>query len=492
MFPNRPDTGDDRPAYAFLVSTTGCVENLAGTLGRADYSYAIVMRALSPALERLGTVELVARPESSLPYKAEAARSRGLRPVHLAIHPVHNAYLTPRLPNVLFPFWEFPTIPDRDFGFDTRQNWARIAGRADLIVTACRFTADAFRRAGLDVPIGVVPVPLAASAFEVGDYDRRASWTTRCRHMEWGGRSFRVAFAEEPPDPLVDPEAPPRERMLHAGLRRARASYRRHLRPWIGDAARHRIARAKNALIRRAELPPERLPVRELTLSGLVYTSIFNFSDRRKNTRDLLSGFLAAFRDRPDATLVLKLATDPEREPLEVRLLGELYDELAMPHACRVVIVTDYLGADQMRGLMGATTYYVNTSRAEGACLPIQEALAAGRPVLAPCHTAMAEYLDDTVAFPIGGRPEATYWPHDPDHRHETTWHRLDWAGLVDRYRESAAVADRDPGRYAAMSRAARARAASYAGLDVATAALQRALDLLPESAWDRRESWVA
>src|SRR5215213_6343649 len=152
--------GPGRP-LAFLVSTTGCARDIRRHLGSADYSYAFVLKALEPVLEQLGTWARVDSPESSLIYRAERAWAEGFRPIHLSIQPPQQTYLTPAVPTVLFPFWEFPRIPDRDFGVDTRQNWLRIGNHADLIVTACRFTADAFRAAGVDCPVAVVPVPLA-------------------------------------------------------------------------------------------------------------------------------------------------------------------------------------------------------------------------------------------------------------------------------------------------------------------------------------------
>ncbi len=142
------DASDPSRPFAFLVSTTGCAGDIRRHIGSADYSYAFVLEALAPVLERLGRWTLVPRPESSLAYVAAKAASEGYRPVHLALHPPQNNYLTPAVPTILFPFWEFPRIPDRDFGFDTRQNWSRMCRPADLILTACEFTAAAFRRGG--------------------------------------------------------------------------------------------------------------------------------------------------------------------------------------------------------------------------------------------------------------------------------------------------------------------------------------------------------
>src|SRR4051812_33829988 len=93
--------GSGRP-IAFLVSTTGCVRDLRRHMGSSDYSYAFVLKALEPVLERLGPWRRVDCPESSLIYQAERAQAEGFRPVHLSVQPPQQTYLTPAVPTVLF------------------------------------------------------------------------------------------------------------------------------------------------------------------------------------------------------------------------------------------------------------------------------------------------------------------------------------------------------------------------------------------------------
>jgi glycosyltransferase involved in cell wall biosynthesis len=530
--------GPDRSRpWAFLVSTTPCARDIRDHLGSAAYSYAFVLEALAPVLERLGTWRLLDHPESSLPYAAACAAAGGSRPVHLALTPPQDCYLTPAVPTVLFPFWEFPDIPNRDFGTDTRQNWVRVCRSADLILTACRSTAETFRRAGVDRPVAVMPVPLAPEHFQLPAWDPEHTWTITCRHLVWGGLEEPEVAAPG----KSEREAWPRSwrrgawNLARAGFRRVapwlssgaveritrlklralkiagrgpgtngsggagpapslgrrlytaiRARYHRHVRRWLSADALERIARIQTTVLRWAGRPPvvvidPLLPATPLTLAGLVYTSILNLGDRRKNEADLLTAFLIAFRDRSDATLVIKLATNPQREHHEVRLLRQLYQGLGLRHRCRVVVITDFLSDAEMSALMRVTTYYVNTSRAEGACLPLQQALAGGRPAVAPAHTAMADYLDDAVGFVLRTHPEPTFWPHDPERRIETYWNRLVWQDLRERLADSAAILADDPGRYRAMAEAARRRMAAAASRPVAAAALRRALERLPE-----------
>jgi glycosyltransferase involved in cell wall biosynthesis len=455
--------------WRFLVSTTRCAANLPGLLGAADYSYGFVFQALAPVLDQIGSWSLIDRPESRLVYQAAKAIEEGFRPVHLALAPVHAAYLTPGVPTILFPFWEFPRLPDRDFGLDTRQNWVRVANCADLIVTACRLTAESFREAGVQPPVSVVPVPIDPEDFDVADWRPERKLRIQCRHVVWAdrGTAHDGAVASMPDMPV---------RGLARLERGLKTRYHRYVLPWLNDRAVERIRHYKNRAMRRMAGPPPRIPEGVLQLSGLVYTSVFNIGDLRKNPRDLLSAFLLAFRDRSDVTLVLKLATNPMMEWHELRLIQSIYEELGIAHKCRVVVILDYLSEDQMRTLIKGSTYYVNTSRAEGACLPLQRAMAAGRPGLAPAHTAMADYMNDDVGFVLGSHPEPTHWPHDPQRRCETTWERLVWTDLRNAYIQSAKLIESDPSGYARKATAARARMKRMASQDAATRAMKQAL----------------
>jgi len=558
---NSPMRGQANRPFAFLVSTTGCARGIRSTIGSAAYSYFFVLEALTPVLEQLGTWRLIDHPESSLPFAAMKAEAEGYQPVHLALHPPQDVYLTPALPNIIFPFWEFPDIPDRDFGHDTRQNWVRVSQRADMIITACHFTRDAFLRAGINCPISVVPVPLRPDHFEVPAWDPAHTWTHTCRHLSWGGPAPKPSKVELSSEPDLDssdasdspaeeceaamaepvPPAPPvRVGMKRRGYLAARKVFRK-VYPWLGEKSLDRIARTRHYVLSSAGRDPRTLeplpggrpgltrlgysvardgyrryfkrwlspaalakitqtkdqalkivghdpviapdpllPSLPLTIGGVVFSSIFNLGDRRKNHVDLLSAYLLAFQDREDITLVIKLATNPTREHHEVNIFKHMYHSLHIQHKCRLVLITDFLTNEQMGELMRVTTFYVNTSKAEGACLPLQQSLAAGRPSIAPDHTAMADFMDDQIGFVIRTHPEPTYWPHDPEMKTETYWNRMVWSDLRDHIIAAAEMVQEDPQRYQEMGEAARVRMAGYASREIVEASLREALTQLP------------
>jgi glycosyltransferase involved in cell wall biosynthesis len=186
-----------------------------------------------------------------------------------------------------------------------------------------------------------------------------------------------------------------------------------------------------------------------LLLDGVIYTSVFNPGDGRKNWEDMLSAFCVTFREVEDATLVLKLTHHDAEEALS-DILHHLYKNQS--YRCRIVLIHGYLADADYEQLVQATSYVVNTSYGEGQCLPLMEFMSCGKPAVAPRTTAMIDYLDADNAFLIDSTEELTAWPHDPRRAFRTLRYVTDWTSLCRAYRASYDVAKNDAGRYAQMS----------------------------------------
>ena len=184
-------------------------------------------------------------------------------------------------------------------------------------------------------------------------------------------------------------------------------------------------------------------------LKGVVYTSIFNPRDGRKNWEDIVTAFCLAFAQRDDATLILKMTYKDMSGYLEdvFALLCQLH-----PFKCRIVVVHGYIGGDAYKALISATSFIVNASRSEGQCLPLMEYMSCGVPAIAPDNTAMADYITSDNAFTVESSPEPHYWPHDPQQVFTTLWYRPSWESLHKAYLDSYDVAVNDAERYAQMS----------------------------------------
>ncbi|AMZ73518.1 MULTISPECIES: glycosyltransferase [Pseudomonas] len=218
---------------------------------------------------------------------------------------------------------------------------------------------------------------------------------------------------------------------------------------------------------------PDTSQMVETDVSGVVYVSVFNPDDGRKNWHHLITAFCWALRDVEDATLVLKM-TQNDLSTYYVELLT-LLSQLS-PFSCRVVVMHGYLEDEQFARLYGAASFYVNASRCEGLCLPLMEFMSCARPVIAPDHTAMRDYIDAEVAFIVKSSREPTIWPEDSRILYRTLRHRPDWGSLKLAYQQSYAMAKHQPQAYQAMAVAANERMRRYCAF---TPVQQRLADFL-------------
>lgn len=448
-----PPRGSGNSRLVLLATNyqSGAVEGR--NLGTSGYSYDFVFRQFAPLLNRVADLELVRDTEAMQRRFTELTRA-GRPVVHVGFRALHELEEVPGIPRIVVPAWEFPDLPAHCRGSDARQNWVAVANSCDLIIQLCDFTRQTFQRSGVTTPMAVVPVPVAAEYFDVDCWKPGQKVVLETDVTVLSGPSERDEALRNgrAPGGAVGGE----RRSLASALRNlARKSFTRFVRPrlpWWLD--RGIAAGVRESLARWSAPGSER--VREssrVELSGIVYTSVFNPYDNRKNWEDLLSGFLLALGDRADVTLVLKLVRNDRFGAQEVIAR---YQALGIPHQCRVVLLTGFLSETQMCDLARATTFYLTTTRAEGACLPLMQWLAAGRPAVSPRHTAISDYFSDAVGFVVESHPEPCAWPHGSDRRLRTSWHRLVWSSLVEQLRGSYEVARADRQRYAALSAAAR------------------------------------
>jgi glycosyltransferase involved in cell wall biosynthesis len=452
---------------------------VANRTGDDCYSYYFVLRSFLPLLERWAPVEEVSQSPEQIRDAVLTARRGGQDAVHLGFLPLQSMRVVEGAANVAFPFWEFPDIPDYDVGGNPRNNWVRTAKRLDLILTACEFTRDSFIRAGVQTPLEIVPVPIADEYFAIPPWqrDQHLVMDCPCYTLPQSGPELRTIARRAAARAAV------------AARENGRLTYRKCVRPFLPASLHRRLADTSHAVVGKEppRLPPtpaELFPIPfqpsdGLELSGVVYTCILNPFDTRKNWRGIIDGFLQTLGDRNDATLAIKLAVSQGMRQEALHRLFAFYQQLRVRHRAKLAVIAAYLSDEQMFELAQATTFYVNSSHAEGACLPLQDALAAGRPAIAPAHTAMAEYIDDDLAFVLPSHGVPTHWQWDPDKRQTTTWQHIELSDLAARFQLSYHVARSNTARYEAMAVCGRQRMHDLASTERVWSHLSHALNSL-------------
>jgi hypothetical protein len=435
---------DDRRAVLLTCYMTGSTEGK--NLGTAGYSHDFVAKLFAQLLSRWGEVVLVSDPKNNLERAAQESRDRGYDPVHLSVLPFQDVCLAQTIPNVVMPAWEFPDVPDHGFDDNPQNDWPATADRCDLVLVSGPFTEQALRKGKAKAPIRFVQVPTPDDYFSIPDWEPGQKIGIDCPAYVFPQATDQIS--------------------ARSLLGRSYQYTAAQLRIW--QRARQSRSSGKMALPYQSSSPAE--------LSGIVYTSVFNPEDGRKNWTDLLTAFLYALGDREDATLVLKLVT---KNAQAVEQVIKFYQGRDIPHRCKVVVIGDFLAEKQMYQLAEASTYYLQTTKAEGNCLPLMNYLAAGRPGISPNHSAMSDYFDDSVGFVIESHPEPSAWPHDTRLRSRSTWGRLVWPSIVEQIQQSYHLVKDHPEQYLSLASRCRSQMHTWAGNEAVWGRLREALDAL-------------
>jgi glycosyltransferase involved in cell wall biosynthesis len=404
-----------------IVYSATTAHDVQRKLGEAEYSYYFVLKEFSAALEAFGPVIVVTDPAREVDPIFHQSRERGEDCVFFSFAPPNLTTLGLDCPTIPVFAWEFDKIPNETWFCERQQDWRYVLDRVGRAIThsaaAARTVADAM---GADFPVESIPAPV---------WDRFASKSERQRHAAVSaGAQLNITGM------VID------SRAIDLSVFAPKTNGTPTFAP--GDASETSI-----------------------TLDGIIYLSVFNPVDGRKNWPDLIAGFCRCFRDVEDATLILKLAHHGYEE--HIRPILEWMYKLT-PFRCRVLLLAGFLEAEQYETLVGATSYVVNASYGEGQCLPLMEGMARGKPAIAPRHSALADYVDTPQAFVVRSSAEPTSWPHDARVADRTLRQRINFDSLVEAYRESYVVAKDDQTRYARMSENAREIMRRHASIAVA------------------------
>jgi hypothetical protein len=118
-----------------------------------------LMSAWLPLIERLGPVVVLDRPESRLAFHAHQARLAGNKPVCVSFLPLSRVYPVSGTRTVVATACDHVSAPDWPVGGDPRRRWSRTAPLVDLLLTPVPATEEAFRDAGFQGRVWVIPGP---------------------------------------------------------------------------------------------------------------------------------------------------------------------------------------------------------------------------------------------------------------------------------------------------------------------------------------------
>lgn len=456
-----------------LVYTKYNSDTIQESIGESEYSYYFVLKKFLPVLSQIGEVRRIEDPRFEVDAIYEEALEKGQACVFLSFAAPHNTIVDLKCPTIPVFAWEYDTIPNESWDGIENNNWVFVLKKLGAAITHSNHSVEVVKKElGEDFPIISCPAPL----------EKRFSFTSEQIEEKHPVQQYKVRLSKDVVDSkdlqLVQLSSKKSmadrmeithvllqswshkvlEDMIPHGLYRfVRQSY------LLTGTLVARTLRFIGAMINKLRPRPKAKKKKEATppksnqhtspsaiVSGIIYTSVLNIFDNRKNYQDMLTAFCYAFKDKPDAVLILKTP-----------IMGSLYfyrEKVTnflrkLPtFKCRVVVIGHYLDSESYLQLLKATSFYVNTSYGEGQCLPLMEYMAAGVPAIAPKATALADYIDESNAFTLKTCAVPTAWQHDERRAIRTVQHRPDWYEIVAAYQASYHIAKHQGNDYQKMS----------------------------------------
>lgn len=376
----------------FFLFSNRNEKNISEYLGQQEYSYWFVQRYFEKFLMSFGETEVL----KSLEDFRGTIDDEKILLLFMPPHSVPEDVAHLGIPVIA---WEFDTIPDEGWLGNDRNNWYLTLFKNRGALTMSLFVAEEMRKIlGSEYPIATIPVPVWDQFSNLFEVPRE-----RPQKLKFHGVVYDSAQEE------TEPSA--------------------HL------ASKKLIAQNY-----------------EICIDGVVYTSVFNPDDGRKEWIDLLSAFIWAHGSNSNTTLILKLILSEGAQSAEY-----VWDCVLnlKPFQCRVIVIHGYLDERTYEQLISSTTFVVNSSRGEGQCLPLLEFMSAGVPAIAPSHTAMSDYVNSENSLVIQHTREWACWPQDLRFAFRCFTFPVDWNSLRLAYAASYEIALENEVQYESMRKSA-------------------------------------
>jgi hypothetical protein len=340
-------------------------KSMAISLGLSDYSYGFILRGFVQALEELGVdFQIIENPHYISDVKTISSAATV---VHLAICPPERIRLLKGAYNVVCCAWEFDRLRQtvEQTNIHPFSDQSKMLDLADEVWLISEHGADSVAKT-VRPPVFAVSSPVLEN------------------HVE---------------------QARPGKPSLDRLLRKAECLEDVVWRP-LAVLPRYQSRMNREAAKKSSSL---RKLLKNVGLNSgappVVFYTMFNAHDYRKQIRPLLDAFIQFSIKNPNALLLMKVASvhADKADSFDI-LRDQLHDPEGMIPPLisdRIWLTTEIMSREQLNALMDIGAYYVSTSHAEGQNLPLIEAMLRGAVPVSVDHTAMSNYIAEDNAVII-------------------------------------------------------------------------------------------
>ncbi|HET8706142.1 MAG TPA: glycosyltransferase family 1 protein, partial [Pseudomonadales bacterium] len=262
------------------------------SLGKPEYSYYFLLKEFLPVLHHLAQV-IEVKSTSEVDALFSEYSNNGHDVVFLSVSPPQQTPLNLQCPTICLFAWEFDSLPDQEWGGDKRNNWYYVFSRiAGAIATSEEAVQLVKKLMGQNYPVVSAPAPIWDRYSRLFAVHRP---TLEERVFKFDGVVFdshKLGLSVDglvPKAPVARAEREESETLADIPAAPVPVSVRRiGVKQWLAEKKQGSIQLLKQ-WAHEAVTPFKRKKLQELKISGVIYSTVLNPADGRKNWIDIIT-----------------------------------------------------------------------------------------------------------------------------------------------------------------------------------------------------------
>jgi glycosyltransferase involved in cell wall biosynthesis len=407
-----------------VISSPHSNANINDVLGFSHYSHLILAKKIASSLSENFECVFVSN-QKELSTHVKALKNKGLKVFHLHVGQPDTTIFDSRCRNFIFFTWEFGDLPTSRDTVE-HEDWTSTLRKFDHVLIPNEILSEKFRK--LQIPFSFVT--------SKGFYSPTVFLEKITCVKNLSSTKATKLYTHKLPFSEIKINYESRNNITEKIFKKMSRMYFEILKAFIPNKVDLVLKKLLFKLFfRKIEENLDSLFTSVdnlgLELFGKVVISTWlNISDSRKNFETLVLAYFYSAREIQNTVLLVKVigGTFEEKKAMDIILRIAKKLNFRIP---QVLLISSFLEQIEFSSLINVADIYINTSSAEGICLPAMEHGATGALMVLPKNTAFLSNFSGRTNSLVEVDTVPTFFPVDSSRILKTSWSPPIFSSLI-------------------------------------------------------------